>query len=165
MANKGDIAVLGVGNILLSDDGVGVLALEKFGEMYSVPKKVSLIDGGTGGLSLVSVFEGKSLVIMLDAVSADKEPGTLLRFKGSDLDLEEMQSVRIESLHDIGMSELLALAALGGESADVVLIGMEPESLQPGTELSEVVESKVLDMVEMAAAELKAAGVKIKRRS
>ncbi|VAV85748.1 hypothetical protein MNBD_DELTA01-130 [hydrothermal vent metagenome] len=168
--------MLGVGNILLSDDGVGVRALELLEESYSFSPQVTLLDGGTGGLTLVSALTGKTLVIILDAVSIEEGggkavsgskavPGSLVRIEGSRL--EKALSVRSQlgSLHDIGMNEVLMISALEDKAPNVILIGMTPESIAPGTELSPVVREALSGMADMVVTELKHVGVKIRRQS
>jgi len=170
VANKAEILVLGVGNILLSDDGVGVRALELLKETWSFPPQVVLIDGGTGGLTLVSAFTGKALVIILDAVYTEERggskaaAGTLVRIDGSRIEEASSGCSRVGSLHDIGMSEVLAISALEDKAPDVIIIGMVPESTAPGTELSPAIREALAGMADMAASELKRAGVKVSRR-
>ncbi len=171
MAEKTEILVLGVGNILLSDDGVGVRALELLEESYSFPAQVTLVDGGTGGLTLVSAFTGKALVIILDAVSIEEgggkavpgskaAPGSLVRVEGSRLEGALSGRSRLGSLHDIGMSEVVLISALEDKAPNVILIGMAPDSIAPGTELSPVVKEALSAMADMVVVELRRAGVK-----
>jgi hydrogenase maturation protease len=159
-----EVVVLGVGNILLSDDGLGVRALEKFKKMYAVEKGVSLIDGGTGGLALVSVLEGKTLVIILDALDMEGSSGKVVMIDGSRLD-DIKDNGRVSSLHDIGMAEVLAISSFESEPPDVIIIGMPAVNLAPGLELSPVVASGISEMAQVVARELKAVGINIKRRS
>jgi hydrogenase maturation protease len=161
-----EIVVLGVGNILLSDDGLGVRALEKFKEIYIVPKGVSLIDGGTGGIALVSALQGKSLVIILDALNMKGvEDGKVVKLEGSRLDHALEDNGRLGSLHDIGMAEVLAISSFESKPPGVIVIGMTAISLDPGLELSPVVESGLSEMADMAARELNRAGINVMRRT
>ncbi len=172
MAAGADILVLGVGNTLLSDDGLGVRALELLEDTYIFPSEVTLLDGGTGGLTLVSAFEGKSLVIILDAVAIEDlggsgrdkpEVGQPIRIDGSLLKTV-LGTGAVRSLHDIGLNEVLAISALEGKRAELILIGMLPERIAPGTELSAVVKEGLTGIVDMVIVELERAGVSGKKR-
>ncbi len=172
MAAGADILVLGVGNTLLSDDGLGVRALELLENTYRFPPEVTLIDGGTGGLTLVSAFEGKSLVIILDAVATwdlDKpggdrpEIGKPIRIDGRLLNTV-LGAGAARSLHDIGMNDVLAISVLEGKRPELILIGMLPARIAPGTELSAVVKEGLTGVVDMVVAELERVGVRGRKR-
>ncbi len=172
MGAGADILVLGVGNTLLSDDGLGVRALELLEDTYRFPPEVTLIDGGTGGLTLVSAFEGKGLVIILDAVAIEDldkidggkpEVGQPIRIDGSLLKTL-LSADAVRSLHDIGMNDVLSISALGGKRAELILIGMLPEGIAPGTELSAVVKDGLTAIVDMVLVELELAGVKVVKK-
>ena len=80
-----DIAVFGIGNILLSDDGVGVHVLNRLQVEYDLPGYVELIDGGTKGLDLLPLLEDRDKVIFIDAANFKKDPGTIGEVKGDDI--------------------------------------------------------------------------------
>ena len=121
-----DILVLGVGNILLSDEGLGVRALELLRRGYEFPEEVSLLDGGTLGVDLLYYLEGTEKLLILDAVLGGKEPGTLYRFTGERVRGHFRRKV---SMHDLGMQEVLALMELRGRfPEEIVLLGIEPIS-------------------------------------
>ncbi len=151
------ILVLGIGNILLRDEGVGVHAVNRFRELYSAPASVEIIDGGTMGLDLMPYFEGKTHVVVVDAVRGNGEPpGTISRFSGSGV--LGFLGERI-SPHQIGLSDLLACTAVGSQLPEhIVLLGIVPESLETGLEMSLTVQGKLDEIVGLLYNELKAAG-------
>ena len=81
----GDIVVLGLGNLLRRDEGLGIRAMERLRACYTLPAAVQLVDGGTLGLELLSYLEGAERVLILDAALTDGPPGTLLRAAGDQV--------------------------------------------------------------------------------
>lgn len=136
--------VLGLGNILLGDEGVGVRAVEALGRDPRLPPGVDLVDGGTAGMSLIDILASRERVIVVDAVRSDEPPGTVLRLDGDDV--PAFFRTRI-SPHQLGLSEVLAALTLTGELPKrVTLIGIEPLDLSLGLELTPLV-AGVIDRV------------------
>jgi hydrogenase maturation protease len=102
------ILVLGVGNLLLKDEGVGVHVARKLMEM-DLPSHVEVLEGGAGGFDLLGEIEGRKKVIVVDTAKAGKPPGTMYRMTTEDI--EKAEKPRI-SLHEIDMTDLLNLADL-----------------------------------------------------
>jgi hydrogenase maturation protease len=129
------VLVLGLGNILLSDEGVGVRAVERLGERHILPPVVELLDGGTCGMDLLDQIAGRDALIVVDAIkSAKRAPGDVTRLAGDDID--QFFRTRL-SPHQLGLSEVLAgLDLVDGKPAEVVIIGVVPASLDLGLELS-----------------------------
>ena len=152
------VLVLGIGNILLSDEGVGVHVINRFQEPFTIPDGVEVIDGGTMGLDLVPYFEGKTHVFVVDAICADGQaPGKIRRFSGSDV--MAMLGERI-SPHQIGLSDLLACTAVGSQLPEhIVLLGIVPESLDTGLEMTATIQPKVDVLVGLLRDELEASGL------
>jgi len=149
------IAVVGVGNILLSDEGLGVRAVEILKEKR-MPEDVGLFDVGTSLHLVMSQFEGFDKLIILDAVKANGEPGTIYRFS-----LEELEQGKTEeaglmlSLHELDVPKAIALERLVSKlPEEIIFIGMEPESLDSGMELSETVNKKMGEFVKLIEREL-----------
>lgn len=161
MAKKKRYLVLGVGNILLKDEGLGVRAVEYMREKYSVPDSVSLVDGGTGGLNLLSLMRDFDHIIILDAVAPRTTPGAIYRIPGAML---PKSPPLMTTAHQLGVQDMLAIAALEGYDPDVVVIGMEPKEVSVGLELSGVVREKLPDVAGMVEKELKGLGVKLRKR-
>ena len=145
------ILILGIGNILLRDEGVGVRVIEQMQEI-PVPDDVELVDGGTAGADLLDVLADRQKVIVVDAVQADCEPGTVLRFTADDL--VPPDGFRI-SLHELGLAEALTMTKqLGCAPPNVVLFGIKPKDTTCGLELSEEVEASLPKVVELILAEI-----------
>lgn len=123
------ILLLGVGNILQRDDGIGVRAVEKLMEM-DLPPLVEVIDGGIAGLDLLKIISDREVLIVIDAVDGGMKPGTIYRFTPEDLG---GCSIRMDSLHQIGLLETLRMAELiNGAPKQTVIIGVQPESIDWG---------------------------------
>lgn len=135
------ILVLGLGNILLRDEGVGVRVIERLRERYTFPDHVTVLDGGTLGLDLLEYLEDASHVIIVDAVNAGQEPGTLIRLVNGEIPAFLGHKV---SPHQVGLQDLLALAKLRGHLAEeVILWGVQMAHLEPGLDLSPAVGAQV----------------------
>lgn len=140
------LLVLGLGNLLCADDGLGVRAVEAIKRGYKVPNNTRVLDGGTLGLSLLSVFDGADDVILVDAISADGPAGTLVRLEGDEV----APAVRNRlSCHQIGVADLLdALKLLESYPERLVFWGMVPESLELDTTLSPPVAANLPELVD-----------------
>ncbi|GAB4262299.1 MAG: HyaD/HybD family hydrogenase maturation endopeptidase [Deferrisomatales bacterium] len=154
--------VLGVGNRLMSDDAVGLEALEAFRAAYELPPGVEVLDGGTGGLDLLGHLEGCAHVLVVDCVSTGAEPGALLRVEAHDVPRVFSRSL---SPHQMGLPDLLAALELTGRLPErLVVLGVEPARVDLGLELTEPVARRLPALVEAMAAELAAWGVAIRKR-
>jgi hydrogenase maturation protease len=143
--------ILGVGNILLRDEGVGVRVIERMRDL-ALPADVELADGGTSGADLVDVLADRERVVVVDAVAADAEPGTVLRFSGDEL---VGQSVVPISLHQFGLVDSLLMARqLGCAPKEVIVFGIKPKDISPGLELSDKIEALVPKVIELVLAEI-----------
>lgn len=152
------IAVFGIGNILLSDDGVGVHAINRLMEEYEFPKTVQFIDGGTKGLDLLPFLEGKDKVLFVDAANFRKEPGTIDEVEGEKIPAFLSQKL---SVHQIALPDMLFAAKfMGIEPWDMYLIGIQPKSMETGTELSDEIQSKFEALVSRVLQKLQEWGVK-----
>jgi len=143
--------VLGVGNILLRDEGVGVRVVEAMGQL-ELPPGVELVDGATAGLDLLDLLADRGKVIVIDAIEGDSEPGTVLRLRLEDLVPRDGQSI---SLHEIGVLETLAVAGqLGIAPRDVIVFGVKPHNVGCGLDLTPEIAGRVPEIVELVLAEL-----------
>ena len=143
--------VLGLGNILLRDEGVGVRVVEAL-QCTALPPGVELFDGATAGLDLVDVLADRRKVIVIDAVDGGGEPGTVMRFRAEDLMPREGGAV---SLHDLGLLEALAVARqLGIAPREIVIFGVRPHVVDSGLDLSPEVARLVPRIAELVLAEL-----------
>lgn len=156
------VVILGIGNLLLSDESVGVRALEALYASHDVPPEVNLIDGGTSGMELLEDLEGVDLLIVLDAIRANCAPGTFIRLIGDEVPVFFRTML---SPHQIGLSEVLAsLELLGRAPHEVVVLGVEPLTLETGMKLSAPVEARLPDLVNAAVRELDAHGIRLRPR-
>jgi hydrogenase maturation protease len=157
------IIVLGLGNPLMGDDGAGVMGLFELERLFYIPDEVERLDGGVLGLQLLGRVEGADRLLVLDAVSAGRPPGSVMR-----LELEQIQQVLAHklSMHQVGFSEVLAAASIRGRRPPhLLVIGVQPASIEPGLGLSGQVAASMPTFVEMAAQELADWGVTLERRS
>lgn len=154
-----DIAVFGIGNILLSDDGIGVHVLNRLKEEYDLPGYVELIDGGTKGLDLLPLLEDRDKVLIIDAANFKKEAGTIDTVEGDKI--PAFLSTKL-SVHQIGLPDMLFAAKLMGIMPDeMCLIGIQPESMDTSTEMSDVVSKGMEPLLEKVLERLKAWGVEV----
>jgi len=139
--------ILGVGNLLMSDEGVGVHVIQKLVADYQLPEEVQVLDGGTLGMDLLYYLEGTENLLLIDAVQARKEPGTLVRLEGDEV--PAFMSIKI-SPHQLGVPDMLAAAKLKGNCYPerIVLWGVQPELMKIGLDLSPTVESQVDTIIE-----------------
>ena len=143
--------VLGLGNTLHSDDGVGPQAIEKLRSDPRVPADVSLIEGGTLGLELLTYIWVCSYLLVLDAVDVGQPPGTLVRMSSQELQTLPGKG----SVHQLGVADLLvALRVLAKRPPEVVLLGVQPATTEWGTELSPAVAAVLPALADAAVAEL-----------
>ena len=151
------ILVLGIGNLVMSDDGVGVKVVQRIQRDYTLPDHVEIIDGGTLGLDLLPMLEQIERLIVVDAIETGKEPGTCIRLTGEELPIALETKV---SPHQMGLKDLLAVARLMGHFPnEMVLIGVQPGSIEMDTELTPEVEAKVDALVDNVLKELNTWGV------
>ncbi len=142
--------ILGVGNLLMSDDGVGVHAVRRL-EARALPAGVELVDGGTCGLDLLQYFEDVDRLIVLDAANLGREAGAIVRLEGDDV--PAFLALKV-SPHEINLPELLFSAKLTGiYPRQVVVLGVQPATIETGVELSPPVAARVDVLVEQALAE------------
>ncbi len=132
------VSIIGLGNVLLGDDGFGCLAVEVFRCEYECGPEVEIIDLGTPGLDLAPYLYGRDLVVIVDAVMADGKPGTVGTYRESDF-LGSRAELRLTD-HDPGLEESLAQLRLAGSGpSEVVVVGVIPESCFIGKGISSTV--------------------------
>lgn len=130
-----NIAVIGLGNVLLGDDGFGPYVVELLRRRYAFPPGVELLDLGTPGLGLISYLHGHDAVVFVDAVSDEAPPGTLRVYE--DTELARMRTGPRVSPHDPALAEALdAARAAGGGPRTACLVGAVPASSEPGAQLT-----------------------------
>ena len=126
--------VIGLGNPLMGDDGVGLVALELLRSDWELPPEVELVDGGTWGMNLLPLLEDADRVVLLDAIRAGKAPGAVVVLEGENVPRTLAHKL---SPHQIDLREVLAVASLRGTLPQtLVAIGVEPAVVEMSTELS-----------------------------
>ena len=151
--NVAEITVLGVGNILLGDEGAGVRAVEQLQLQGELSDSVQLLDGGTLGMELLRFLKGTKRLLLLDAVQGDQEPGTLYCLRNSELEAHLSGAV---SVHDLGLKDVLAvLKLLEAPVKEVVLLGLQPQTLAVGMELSAPVAAALPNLVQGGCVQVK----------
>lgn len=139
------ILVLGLGNLLLADEGVGIHAVREL-QKRALPPEVDVIDGGTAGLSLLDLMQGYKRVIIVDAVDAGEEPGTILRFSPQEV-ASGAQAFPM-SLHQAEVLKVLELATyLGQPLPPIVIYGVQPQAIDWSTELSPTLQAGLAKLV------------------
>ncbi len=131
------VIVLGVGNLLLKDEGVGVQAVQRLMEEINHPD-VEFIDGGTSGLDLLPLFERCRYLLVLDCVRGGDKPGTIYKFGLSEV--KEKKANFKMSAHDFDLVDTISMArALQKKLPEIIIYGVEPESIEWGLELTPAV--------------------------
>jgi hydrogenase maturation protease len=149
--------VLGIGNLVMSDDGVGVKVIQHLQREYRFAENVEIMDGGTLGLDLLPMLEGIDHLIVVDAVETGRKPGTCVRLAGEELPIALETKV---SAHQMGLKDLLSVARLLGHSpGEMVLIGVQPGSIVMDTELTPDVAAVLHVLVDKVMDELKKIGI------
>ncbi len=152
------ILILGVGNILLTDEGVGIRVIERIQERYEFPDNVSVLDGGVLGLSLLGVISEADLLIVVDAVKNGKEPGALCRLTGDQVPKRILAK---NSLHQVDFLETLTSCQALDKVPETVILGIEPLDIENlSIKLTPVVQEKVDSLIDMVLKELDRLGVR-----
>lgn len=149
--NRPPILVVGIGNILLRDEGVGVRVIEAMREI-ALPPGVEVVDGGTAGADLLDIISDRRKVIVIDAMDANAEPGTIRHLRVEELAGGTGAGV---SLHEIGFLETLAMARhMDSAPIEVSILGVQPKEVCPGDRLTEELTAVVPRVVRMILDEL-----------
>jgi len=152
MTKVQDILILGVGNILLKDEGIGVHVVKKLKES-PLPVNVEVLDGGTAGLDLVDFIAGRKKLIVIDAVKAGDKPGTIYRLTEKNLSIKPKA---IMSFHEIDFLDALHMSEVMAEKPEeTIVIGIEPKDMSDGTELSPEIKERIPSIIEVVMKELK----------
>ncbi len=155
--------IIGVGNLLLSDEGVGIHVAQRLLREYQLPEEILVLDGGTLGLDLLYYLEGIENLLMIDAVLMNKEPGSLMRMV--DEEVPSYMTFKM-SPHHIGIPDMLFAAKLKGlYPPNVVLWGVQPEIVDIGLDLSESVAKQVDPLLDHILEELEQWGVILEPQS
>ena len=148
--------VLGIGNTILTDEAAGVRAVEMLEQTFRVPANVQVIDGGTSGMEMIEDLSNLDFLIVIDVVKTGAAPGTVVKIAGNEIPVFFRRKL---SPHQIGLPDVLAsLELLDTMPKEIVVLGVEPISLELGMEMTATVAEKIPLLVEMAVAELVSRG-------
>lgn len=154
--------LIGLGNPLMGDDGVGLAALECLRSEWELPPEVELVDGGTWGMNLLPLIEDADRVVLLDAIQAGSPPGTLVELEGDNVPRTLSHKL---SPHQIDLREVLAVAMLRGTlPRTLVALGIEPAEVEMRTSLSVPVDEALPSLVWRVVTRLESFGHPCARR-
>ena len=144
MNNNNKIVVVGIGNLLLMDEGIGVHTINEL-EKHDLPLNVDIYDGGTGGFKLIDLMHGATRVIFIDAVETGKSPGTVTIF--SPEDVRPIYNKKKYSLHDTDLMEVIKMTELLDDPPRIEIIGIQPQTINYGTTLSKELTNSMPDII------------------
>jgi hydrogenase maturation protease len=157
------LAVIGLGNVLLGDDGFGPFVVELLRTRYAFPPEVELLDLGTPGLGLISYLHGHDAVVIVDAVAGSGLPGDVRVYE--EVELERMPTAPRVSPHDPAVAEALSITRLAGNGPhDVCVVGVVPCSLELGAGLTEAVRAAADVTAEIVRQRVEERGFAVRRR-
>jgi len=155
------VLILGLGNILLKDEGIGVHVVEEL-QKQNLPGNVEVIDGGTAGLDVLSLAAGVDKLVIIDALRAGQEPGTIYKTrlnsgqKGRLTQIFSQEKQSKISLHQVGLLDALRLAEkINVAPEEIVIIGIEPGEVDCGLELTKRVKRRVPEIIKKVLEEIK----------
>lgn len=155
--------VIGVGNPLQGDDGLGIAAAAALREWWTFEPSLDVLDGGTWGIGLLPAIEGAERLLLIDAIDVGAPPGTPVTLEKAEL--PRLFSLRV-SPHQVDLRETLALAELRGRlPAETVALGIQPERLDWGEDLSPAVRAGFSELLERVVRRLEAWGYRAERKS
>lgn len=156
--NEKHIMVLGVGNILFTDEGLGIRAIEKLMDRYEFPENVSIQDGGVLGINLLGIISEADYLIVVDAIKNGGNPGTLYRLEGDEIPKRILAK---NSLHQVDLLEALTLCQVLDKVPETVILGIEPKDIKTtGIELTAPIQEKIESLIDMVLRELDGLGAK-----
>lgn len=145
-----DTVILGIGNILLKDDGVGVYTIREL-ENEKLPSTIELVDGGTSTLDTLSYFLDYKKVIIVDCLKAGYEPGTIYKINPEDIKSYKSENL---SIHDVQILDVVKIANMLGKFPKVTIFGIEPQKICLDTEMTETMKNKIPEVIKLLKMEL-----------
>ena len=155
--------ILGIGNILFSDEGFGVRVIEKLMDLYEFSENVSVVDGGVLGMNLLGILSEADHLIVVDAVRNGGKPGTLVRLEGDEIPAR----IRAKnSLHQVDFLEALTMCQVFDKVPQTVILGVEPQDIETLSDvLTPSIQAKVDPMIEMVLAEIARLGASYRKKN
>ena len=142
--------VLGVGNLLLKDEGVGVHVAQRMMKM-DLPENVEVVDGGTATLDILPLIDGVERLIIVDALKAGEAPGTIYKLTPEDIVQDKQEPL---SLHQVDLLQTLDMCSLIGSKPSTLIIGIEPKEINFAVGLSSEVEGTLPRVIELVLEEI-----------
>lgn len=162
MFENPEITLLGVGNILLTDEGLGVHVINELRDAYTFTPEINIIDGGTMGMELLTYMRGMKKLLLVDAINGGEEPGTVYEFPHRELEQYFTDHI---SVHEVGMQDILRIRHMQEDPLeDAMVIGVEPETLEIGFEPSPTVAKVLPDVKERILKILASWGVSCQKK-
>lgn len=144
------IAVIGIGNILRKDDGVGVHVIKEL-EKQLDNSFVELVDGGTSTLDMLGYFLDYEKVVVIDCLRAGYEPGTIYKIKPEEIKDYNKENL---SIHDVQILDVVKIANMFGKHPQVMIFGVEPKEISFDLEISDTIKNKIPEVVNLVKLEL-----------
>ena len=138
-----DTVIIGIGNILLQDDGVGVHVITQL-ENEKLPSTIELVDGGTSTLDTLGYFLDYRKVIIVDCLRAGLEPGTIYKIKPDDIKQYQTKNL---SIHDVQILDVVKMANMMGQNPEVVIFGIEPKNISINLEMTDLIAAKIPELI------------------
>lgn len=138
-----DTVIIGIGNILLQDDGVGVHVVAQL-EKEALPSTIELVDGGTSTLDTLGYFLYYRKVIVVDCLRAGMEPGTIYKIGPQDIKGYQRENL---SIHDVQILDVVKMANMMGKHPEVVIFGIEPKTIAVDLEMTDLLKAKIPEMI------------------
>ncbi len=160
--NRKPILILGIGNILLGDEGIGVHVIETLRHI-SLSEEVELVDGGTAGADIIDIIADREKIMIVDSMETDDEPGTIRIFSIDDF--RPLNNLTV-SLHSLGIVETICMTKLlGCAPREVIIFGIKPEKIHCCLELTEKISRKVPKIIELILSEIRCSSLNLSRAS
>jgi len=138
-----DTVIIGIGNILLQDDGVGVHVITQL-ENEMLPSTIELVDGGTSTLDTLGYFLDYKKVIVVDCLRAGLEPGTIYKIKPEDIKTYQKENL---SIHDVQILDVVKMANMMGQYPEVVIFGIEPQTIAVNLTMTDLMKAKIPELI------------------
>jgi len=144
--------VLGLGNPLMSDEGIGVIIVNKLEEISKRYPHIDFIDAGTGGLKLLHYFEGREKAIIIDCANMQEEPGKIRRFTPEQV--KSVKQLAHQSLHEQDLIKIIEMAKeLGTSPKEIVIFGIQPKNISLKNAISEELENQIDNYIDLISQE------------
>ena len=143
---KKDTIVLGLGNPLMSDEGIGGFVVEQLKKAAVQYPNVEFVDAGTAGMSLLHLLAGRRKAVIIDCAFMGTEPGTIKKFTPDDV--SSVKKLVHQSLHELDILKVIEISKQMGEAPEeIIIFGIEPQKIEPGQEISQPLTAKINEYI------------------